>query len=85
MEKKIIVFCVASCIILVGVICGIKVYSVMAEPNSVIASVAGKNKQVSAPGITATSQPLKKEVQSLHNVEPIPDLVTLMLATPEKK
>jgi hypothetical protein len=90
MEKKIIIFCMVSCIMLIGVVGGIKVHGILSGPNSALAlaTVSTNNQQVVTPNITATSQPQKqqkKEFESVHNVEPIPDLVTLMLATPEKE
>ena len=84
MEKKIIIFCILTCIVMVGLVCGLKIYSTMSGPNSAIASIPMNNK-ISPPNITATSQPQQKKEFETHNVEPIPDLVTLMLATPEKK
>ena len=89
MEKKVIVFCVAVGIILVGVVCGIKIFETLSGPNTAIASVAtdGNNK-VSSSNTAATTSPRRmqtKEFETYQSVEPIPDLVTLMLATPDKK
>jgi hypothetical protein len=87
MEKKIIIFCIVSCILLVGAVGGLKVHSVLSGPNSAMATISTNSQRIVTPNITATSQPQKqqkKEFESVHSVEPVPDLVTLMLATPEK-
>lgn len=89
MEKKVIVFCVAVGIILVGVVCGIKIFETLSGPNAAIASVAKSgNNQASSLSDAATTRPKRmqtKEFETYQSVEPIPDLVTLMLATPDKK
>jgi len=89
MEKKVIVFCIATGIILVGVVGGIKIFETLSSPNATIASVATSgNNRVSSQNATATTSPRRmqtKEFETYQSVEPIPDLVTLMLATPDKK